>query len=596
MRVPWVSLREQARRRGRQPAILTGDERLTYAALWRAAVNLAARLRAAGLGAGDRVAFIGVNGPEPAIAYYAASAIQAVMAMIPTDRPVDGLRPLVDLVDPGAVVLGRTPTGARYRRAWGQRLATPSTRAVIEVEPGSGTPRSDHPPTRREDVAGAPHLILFTGGTTGQPKGVLHLEDRYVRVTEISVRRLEITAADVLVNPYPAYHYGGLQAINQTVLSGATLVQLPVPDAAAIAAAIDRHRGTFIVAVPTVWRRLLASAGLAAHDLSSLRMANVASDFVPVELMEAVRERTGAVSVQGYGSTETGMVTLVDVAMEMRKRASCGSADPVSEIEIVDDRTRPLPPGRVGNVRVRSDHMMAGYFRNEPATAAAFDGEWFETGDLGHLDDDGYLYITGRKKNVIACGAEKFVPEEIEAVLLELPGVASALVVGVPDPDLGEVPVALARVSAGARLTVDDLVAHTSDRLGAARRVRGALFVGDPLLTDLGKPDRERAAAIALEAYQGLGVGRASLGRPVETPGRPLSELEASLAGLWSELLGVDGIRSSQSFFDLGGTSLLAVRMIVEAEEMFDVELDPESLTRAPTVETLAALIARARR
>lgn len=491
-----------------KPAIYTKGEVLTYRQ-WHAAANaLANSLDRSGIARGSQIAFLGTNGPEPAIAYGAACLLGCTLVLLPADRPDSLLARLVESLPAAAVLLGRTNRRKHYTPAHANFLGS-GVRPVLTVScycadssPGSRLPL-------RADPHQEPHIILFTGGTTSIPKGVIFNEQKFMLATALAVERLGIIAQDVLINPYPAHHYGGIQAICQTLIAGATLVQLPVPSPRLLLDAIATHRGTFVVAVPTLWRRVLAFPGQAGYCLSSLRMANAASDRVPSDLVEAIRQRTGAISIQGYGLTETGMVTLVPAADHLRKSGSCGVPDSVSSIRITNASGSALQPGHVGEVWIQSEHAMDGYFGQPELTRAVFDRGWFRTGDLGYVDKEGYLYIVGRKKDTISCGAEKIEPEELETLLSSFPGVEIAIVAGIPDPDMGHIPAAAVVTRPGSGVTAEQLIEHSTRTLGSARRLRYVAFLKSVPLTPLGKPDRTRAAEM-LRSGMSRGLNRLS--------------------------------------------------------------------------------------
>jgi acyl-CoA synthetase (AMP-forming)/AMP-acid ligase II/thioesterase domain-containing protein len=593
------SLFENARRTPDKVAIHSDYVSITYRRLALMVAGLAGRLRRGGWEAGQPIGMLGVNGHEPALAYFAAALLGAPCLLLPSDRAPAILGELIARIGPAAIVLGRQLSGEPCTAAMFAPSGTPISAPplVIAADPPAGElgEYEDDWPDVRRTAAAAPHLILFTGGTTGLPKAVLYHEDRYLLATRAAVDNLSITAADVLVNPYPAHHFGGIQAISQTMFAGATLVQVPVPDEIAILRAIQRYRGTFIVAVPTLWRRMLQHPEQAGFDLSTLRMANVASDHIPIELMAAIRARTGARCIQGYGTTETGLVTLTPIEHESDKPGSCGIADRFSEVMVSAGGAKALPPRQVGRVLVRTAHGMQAYAGDPQATIACMEHGWYVSGDLGYLDEDGFLYITGREKNVISCGAEKLVPEEIEFGLRRFPGVQAAVVVGVADADLGEVPAALVVHDAETPFDAAALELYSVEQLGAVQRIRHAWAVPELPVTLAGKIDRQRAQALASEwAAPDAGAQAADAeDGAVFRRDLPRDPVEVQLQRIWQELLGRPSIGVHDDFFSLGGHSMLAARLAVRVREDFGVVITPSVLLRAPTIALLADCIPR---
>jgi fatty-acyl-CoA synthase len=289
--------------------------------------------------------------------------------------------------------------------------------------------------------------------------------------------------------------------------AGAAVVVLPWPDASAVLDAIERHRVTAFRAVPTIWKRIVAQPDLEKRDLSSLKRVIAGSDAMPRELIDEIRRRIPhAAYLQNYGLTEAGPVlTYLRPEDPPAAYGSNGRVHPQAEVRIVDEADRPLPVGTVGEIVARTEHLMEGYWNLPDRTAEALRGGWLHTGDLGYLDEDGYLWVTGRKKDVIISGSEHIYPIEVEAVLRLHPDVEDVAVIGVPDPHWGESVAAVVVPAKDRTPGAEELVAFVRERLADFKRPRHVFFADDLPRTG---PTRKVQKAALRERY--AGVARAS--------------------------------------------------------------------------------------
>lgn len=305
--------------------------------------------------------------------------------------------------------------------------------------------------------------ILFTSGTTGQPKGVMTTHSQNLRVFQGYSATLGLRAGDrfLIVNPF--FNTFGFKAgCLSALMRGATILPHAVFDAPAVLERIQRDRISVLPGPPTLYQSLLALPQLRDFDRSSLRFAITGSSSIPVELVERMRSELGFQTVlTAYGLTETcGVVSMCTLTDDVRTVASTsGKVIEGVEMRIVDDAGRALPAEQPGEVIVRGYNVMTGYFQDPEETARAIDAEgWLHTGDIGVLDERGYLRITGRKKDMFIVGGFNCYPAEIENILLCHPEIVQAAVIGVPDARLGEVARAHIVVKAGARLTPEEVV------------------------------------------------------------------------------------------------------------------------------------------
>jgi long-chain acyl-CoA synthetase len=262
--------------------------------------------------------------------------------------------------------------------------------------------------------------------------------------------------------------------MNVCVRFGCTMSLIPRFDPATVLAAIERDRATIFEGVPAMFVALLACPELGSHDVSSLRIAISGGASIPAPVLDSFEERFGVLILEGYGLTETASTTTFNVSATDRRAYSVGKPIWGTQTEVWDADGRPQPPGagNVGEVVTRGMHVMKGYLNRPEDTGSVFTDDWFHTGDLGYFDEDGYLYIVGRSKELIIRGGYNVYPAEIESVLHEHPAVAEAAVIGIPDDRLGEEVMAVLTVRAGAALTVPEVIAFCKARVAAYKYPR----------------------------------------------------------------------------------------------------------------------------
>jgi fatty-acyl-CoA synthase len=344
-----------------------------------------------------------------------------------------------------------------------------------------------------------PINIQFTSGTTGAPKPVVLTHHNILNNGYFIGRLLDFTAEDRLCVPVPFYHCFGMVVSNLACLTHGAAIVIPAPhfEAGATLAAIERERCTAVHGVPPMFIDELERPDFREYDLSSLRTGIMAGAPCPPVLMRRVIEEMGCRDLRiGYGQTEASPVTHMTRATDAveRRLRTVGTNLPHQEAKVVDPETGAMvPTGTVGEVCFRGYHVMRGYFEQPDATRKAVDeAGWLHSGDLGLMEEDGCLRITGRLKDMIIRGGENVYPAEIEAVLLEHPAVAQAAVVGVPDERLGEEIVAWVRLHAGARAGEEAIRAFARERLAHFQVPREIRVVDAFPLTVTGKVQKFR--------------------------------------------------------------------------------------------------------
>ncbi|NNU28322.1 class I adenylate-forming enzyme family protein [Isoptericola sediminis] len=437
--------RDRATSTPRRVAVDDRGVTLTYAELDDRAARLAAALRAAGYGVGDRVATVTGNSADQVVLFFACARAGLVLTPLSWRSSPRELADQLDQADPALVLVEQE--FATLARAALDRLAVPprSTalgRSGVEASVPAPTRRgADDAPEQREVRDDDALLLLFTSGTSGRPKGAV-LTHRSCFWTNLAFSRtVEMSHDDVVLSVLPQFHAGGWNI--QPLLawwSGATVVLERTFEPERVLRLIAERRVTTMMGVPTQYLLLAEHPGFARADLSSLRTAVVGGAPMPEPLLRTWHRR-GVALTQGYGLTEAGPNVLCLPDDEARDRpGSAGKPYPHVDVAIADPVTgEHLEGAATGELLVRGPGIFAGYFRDPEATAAAFAGGWLRTGDLVERDADGYHRIVDRLKDLFIVGGENVSPAEVEAVLHRHPGVAEAAVVGVPDARWGEI-------------------------------------------------------------------------------------------------------------------------------------------------------------
>jgi acyl-CoA synthetase (AMP-forming)/AMP-acid ligase II len=445
--------------------------RLTYGDWDRRSDAIAAGLAELGLGKGDVLALLLPPRVEYALCYLAAAKIGVVTTGINPrfgDGEIDhvlrdsGARAVVTVARQGGRELAalvrrlgaRIPTLAHVVVVEGEGSATgkacsrdpevaaPSLRPFAALE---GVVRAGEPSRQRDapvvdllpdDVA----AIVYTSGTTGKPKGATFTFANLEAIRPTRAELLQEYGERTLATGTPFSHVGFMTKIVANVAGAQTTVLLETFKARTVLETIERERITYVGGVPAQFALILMDPELERFDLSSLRTGAIGGAPFTPELVRSIRERLGIELVTRYACTETAVGSGSRRGDdEERLATTVGRASDIAELRVVDGARRPLPPGEVGEVAIRSPAVMRGYWKQPAATAEVLDADGFYyTGDLGVLDPDGYLKLVGRKKEMYIRGGYNVYPVEVEAVLAEHPQVAQAAVVGVPDPVLGE--------------------------------------------------------------------------------------------------------------------------------------------------------------
>ena len=563
-----------------------GKADLTRTQLITTIQALCVALRRHGVGRRDTVASALQAGADGAVVFLAAASA-AVSAPLDPSMPASELARWLDDVQPKLLILGSdaNPSMLEAAGASGVPVASVVSQSEaaghIAIDVPGGEPSPDDLDAAPDDVA----LLLHTSGTTARPKRVPIRHRNIVASARNIATTLDLGPENRCLDAMPLFHIHGLMAgLLAPLAAGGSVVCPPAFNGAEIFRWISATRPTWMTAVPTMYQTMLDRAAehadvIASSDLQLLRSS---SSSLPAPVHTQLEEIFSAPVVESYGMTEATHQIASNTLTSRVAGAVGQAAGP--EIAIFDDDDQPMPQDKEGRVVIRGDNVIDGYVDPE-ATAKAFVGGWFDTGDLGTLDAAGVLRLTGRSKEMINRGGESIAPAEIDAVLLEHPDVGRAMTFAVPDHRLGEQVAALVVANEGAVLDEAGLRRFASTRMPPTRVPRRVVFADDVPRGPTGKPRRIGAAnELGLRDLD----GPPSTAAP-HTP--PSSTVEKVLHDLWSDVLERDGFGIKDRFLDAGGDSLLAMRLLSRVSDTLDLDISIIDFFDSPTIADQAVLI-----
>jgi fatty-acyl-CoA synthase len=484
--VNWFGvLAHHASRRADQAMTVFEGETTTYGEMTARVEALSGGLHERGVGAGDVVALLSYNCPEFLEAMFAANRLGAVAMPINWRLAAPEVRyilqhsearalicdePLVEIADEACAGLEDSIV-----RACIARSARNGWTTLDELRAGTGAVL---PPVRArsDDV----HRLMYTSGTTGRPKGVMITHANLAWKNLAHLVEFGFTADDLGLACGPLYHVGALDLTTTSlVAAGATTIIQRTFDAEAVVDELERSRVTAVWLAPAMVNAIMALPDVEQRDLSSVRLIINGGEKMPIPLIQRIqRTFPSAWFADAYGLTETvSGDTFLDRDSIVSKLGSVGRPCLHLELEVWDEGGRPVGPGERGEIVMRGPKVFKGYWRDPDATARAFEGGWFHTGDVGVRDEDGYLYIVDRLKDMIVSGGENIAGSEVERVLYEHPAVLEAAVVGRPDKRWGEVPVAFVVLRPGTAASADDLTSHCRDQLARFKVPKDVTFL-----------------------------------------------------------------------------------------------------------------------
>jgi len=481
------ALHRTAQRLPNKLAIACGEVRWSYADFNALVTRLAAGLAQLGVEEDDRVAVLARNSHGFAALRFALARRGAVL--VPINFMLKAEEVAFILRHAGARTLATDSGLAELARA-AAAMDTQVERFIWlpgedPSEPDPAMHRFDHlaacaeplPPVRLQSTDLA--QIVYTSGTESSPKGAMLTHDAVMWQYVSCVVNAEISEHDVLLHALPLYHCAQLDVFfGPAIYVGASnvITGKPVPDH--LLKLLQQHRINSFFAPPTVWIALLRSAAFDAARLSTLAKGYYGASIMPVEVLKELAARLPAVRLWNlYGQTEIApLATMLGPEDQLRKPGSCGRAVLNVETRVVNEAMEDVLPGEVGEVVHRSPHLMLGYFNDPERTAAAFSGDWFHSGDLATIDEDGDITIVDRKKDMIKTGGENVASREVEEMIYRLGAVSEVAVIGLADPQWVEAVTAVVVVKDGHSLSEDEVIAHCKAHMAGFKAPKRVVF------------------------------------------------------------------------------------------------------------------------
>ncbi|MBI4220396.1 MAG: long-chain-fatty-acid--CoA ligase [Chloroflexi bacterium] len=484
-----------------------GELRFTFAGLRERAARLAGALEDLGVRSGDRVAIMDINRAEQIESYFACARLDAIF--VPLNfraRPAE-VAWMIDYAGVSAVIVGD-----RYVPAVDEALSQVS-REVHRIAiggPQTGwsayreilerTAPLERTPSGSDDDA---TMILFTSGATARPKGVVLTHTSFCSyvLENVTPADTDPGTAERTILTVPLYHIAGIQSAMAAIYGGRTIVLQSQFEPESWLRLVEREQVSRAMLVPTMLKALLEHPEFKDFDLSSLRVITYGAAAMPADVLErAIEAFPQAQFINAFGQTESAAtITMLgpddhvlrgtpdEITKKRRRLRSIGRPLPDVDVRIVDERGDEVPAGVVGEIVARGPRLMKGYWSRPDVTAEAFKGGWLHTGDLGYRDEDGYIFLQGRAREIIKRGGEMISPEEVEETLDAHPAVTEAAVIGVPDADWGEVVHAIVALKPGARATESELIEFCRQRIASYKKPEKVHFLDALPRNQLGK-------------------------------------------------------------------------------------------------------------
>ena len=466
-------------------AVVDGQRRLNYRQLNRRVNRLANALLDSGLKYGDRISILSYNCLEFVEVIMAAAKLGLIL--VPLNWRLTPTELTFNLNDSGSETLffdselaelvkgitGKTPL-KQYINFGSKKTLEASAYEPLLADYPESEPEANPAPN-----LDSPHIIMYTAGTTGKPKGaVLSQGASFWNVLNLNAA-LDFTSRDRNLLVLPMFHIGGIGLFTLPMLyDGGTVVIQRTFDPAETLALLKAESITLFFGVPAVFLALIQHPEFNADTFKNVRLVMSGGAPLPVSLVKQYHE-TGIVLQQGFGMSEAApSIATLDKNLALEKAGSIGRALMHLEARVVDDDLKDVPTGDIGELIIRGPNLLQGYWNRAEATKESFTGDWFHTGDLARMDSDGELYIVERKKDMFISGGENVYPAEVENALYELPQISEAAVIGVKDDKWGEVGRAVVALKEGQNLTAEEIIDHLNGRLAKYKIPKSVIFVG----------------------------------------------------------------------------------------------------------------------
>jgi acyl-CoA synthetase (AMP-forming)/AMP-acid ligase II/acyl carrier protein len=576
---------ESARKIPAFPAILAPDRKtLSYGQLYQQIDYVVALMNAYGLGRNDRIAIVLPNGPEMAVAFLSLIAGTACAPLNPAYQAKEFDFYLSDINARAVIVQAGMDSPVRSV-AGSKNIPVIELIPLKEAEAGlfklKFTGKTSADPKTGLSVSDDIALVLHTSGTTSRPK-IVPLTQRNIFASACNVSlSLQLNNSDRCLNIMPLFHIHGLiAALLSSLTAGGSVICTSGFSDTKFSDWIDGLQPTWYTGVPTIHQMVLelAEKNILNAEQAKFRFIRSSSASLPPIVMERLEKTFNVPVIEAYGMTEAAHQMASNPMPPLKRKPGSVGLHAGPEVAIMDEKDNIVPNGETGEIVIRGVNVMKGYENNPDANKNAFSRGWFRTGDLGYIDEEGYLYISGRLKEIINRGGQKVSPREIDDVLLEHHGVLQAVTFGVPHSRLGEAVAVAAVVDKKKNVTEKELRQHVADRLAPYKIPQQILFVDSIPKGPTGKVQR---------------IGLAEKLSDLLKPGYiyPETETEIIIAGFWQEVLGLDQVGKYDNFFALGGDSLLATQVISRLTKEFGFDVPILTIFQYPKLMELAANI-----
>lgn len=462
-------------------ALIHNDKKLTYGELDRAVNSLGNRLKDLGIKKGDSVALMLPNIPEFVISYFAIQKIGAVAVTLNVMSTPYELRYLLENSDSKAFIT----TAPSVKKFEDVKNDLPLCRHLIVID------APDAPSSFKDTIEGGPFeleipeiegddpaVMIYTSGLTGKPLGAV-LTHNNLSTQSLLLRDIcDGSENDRGLCIIPLFHsFGAVANMLSAIKIGASMVMMERFTIESIFKTIERERVTYIAAVPRLFLAMLLYDGVENYDLSSLRLCITGGSTMPPDYIPIFKKTFGVKLLEGYGLTEASPVCSFSRLNMEQKPESVGIAIPDVEVKVLDEEENELPAGRIGELVVKGENVMKGYYKDEEATAGVIKNGWLYTGDLARIDEDGYIFLMGLKKKLIITSGLNVYPREVEIALNMHPAVGSSRIIGKPDLMRGEIVKALIVKNEGTVVDEKEILKHCRTYLSPYKVPREVEFV-----------------------------------------------------------------------------------------------------------------------
>jgi acyl-CoA synthetase (AMP-forming)/AMP-acid ligase II len=485
-------------------------ERWTYAQTNERVNRLANALVKLGVGKGDRIGILQVNCHQYIESYYAAAKLGAIFVPLNFRAKADEIAYMTTNAEAKILFMGSryldliNPILPQLKMVKECISIDSKDRIYYEDLIQSASSEESYSEIGDEDIT----ILMYTSGTTGRPKGVPLRHSAFVSyvLENVEPASPEIEERNLLT--VPLYHVAGIQAMLAAIYGGRTLVMMKQFEVKEWMGTIQREKATRAMLVPTMLKRVIDDPDFGKYDLSSIKVITYGAAPMPFEVIsKAIKIMPWVRFINAFGQTETASTIttlgpedhIIEGTEEQREKklkrlaSSIGRPLPDVEVKIVDDEGKALRPLEVGEILARGPRIMTGYWRDEQKTSEVMTGDgWLRTGDMGWMDEEGYIYLTGRGDDMIIRGGENISPEEVENVLHSHPKIEEAAVIGVPDPEWGQEPRAVVVLKRGETATSEEIIEFCRARLAGFKRPRSAVFIDSLPRNPMGKVLRKK--------------------------------------------------------------------------------------------------------